>query len=85
MTILFMLSGCTNKYLPSVVTEYLPKMKPDIPSELLTPEPAPSADVLKGVEVTKGKEKLISYGMGLLHANYVNSEKINALKELLHD
>ena len=85
MTILFTLNGCSNKYLPSVVTEYLPKIKQDIPNELLVPEPVPSADVLKGVEVTKGKDKLISYGMELLHVNYINSEKLKAISELVND
>jgi len=83
MSLLITLNGCTGKYLPTVVTEYLPSVKQEIPAELLEAEPAPSADVLKNVEISKGKKELISYGMKLLYANYINTQKLEAIKELL--
>lgn len=82
-SLLIILNGCTSRYLPTVVTEYLPSVKQEIPAELLEAEPVPSADVLKNVEISKGKEELITYGMALLHANYINTQKLEAIKELL--
>jgi len=77
-----MLSGCSGKNLPSVVTEYI-TLKPDVPSELLDAEKAPDASMLQDVEICKGTEQLKLYGTALLQTNYTNTQKLNALKELL--
>ena len=80
--LLTMLTGCSSKYMPSVVTEYV-TLKDDVPDELLTPQKAPDASMLGGVEVCKGTEQLKAYGTALLQTNYTNIQKIKALRELL--
>ena len=82
MILLITLNGCSSKYMPAVVTEYV-TLKDDVPDELLTAERAPDASMLDGVEVCKGTEQLKAYGTALLQTNYTNTQKIKALRELL--
>jgi len=82
MILSILLSGCSSKYLPSVVTEYT-TLKPEVPSELLTVERAPNPSMLDGVEICKGENQLRAYGTALLQAHYTDGQKIKALRELL--
>lgn len=76
-----MLTACSNKS-PSVVTDFI-LIKPDVPYEFLEAEKAPNPIVLKNVRVCEGEKELREYGIALLQTNYSNTQKIQALQELL--
>ena len=89
ITSLILLTGCDSSQLinslypkPRVVTQFSVQ-KVDIPKILLTPATPPDALLLKDVKICKGAKELTKYGKDLLYCNYLNTEKLRAVKELL--